>query len=439
MLSSIRRIPTVAVLTLAAATLLAPRADAGDWKGAEETVDGVVHVKNTAEPIDPEMTIELDEVYRLGGWDGGDDEFFGVIAAMLQDEDENVYLLDAQLNEIKIYDADGVYLNSIGREGEGPGEFRNANAMFWLPNGQIGINQVFPGRIVTLTRDGMPGDDFRLAETDTGENRIFFAGMNAGDNLAIVYGGFSFDQATMEWSQTRTLGVFDGEGGEIAAVHTADLAMDMKAPVISENMFDGFWNRLTAAPDGRVATVNELHEYAITVYAPDGSTDRVIERAYPEHKRTDEEVAEVREIYEGFTRNQIPNPNKTYDISDVHPPVQFRGIAFRPDGSMWVSTSRGTNDMPDDTLGTFDVYDPKGRFVRQVKLQGQFDNDNDAVFFVGDRIYVITEFVSSAMSAQGGGAEGEDEEEAEPMAVICYRSDDLDRAASIPNRPADSR
>jgi hypothetical protein len=118
----------------------------------------------------------------------------------------------------------------------------------------------------------------------------------------------------------------------------------------------------------------------------------------------------------------------------------MRGVYARPDGSIWVATSRGSADVGDDTLGTFDIYDPKGRFVRQAKLDGQCNNDDDAIFFVGDRVFVITEFIDSVANARGQAAgEETDTEEAEPMALICYRSSELDAAAGIPPAVGESR
>jgi hypothetical protein len=424
------------MLLLAASVQAAPA-----WKGKEERVDGKLVVHNPAAAIDAPMTIALDEVFRLGGWDGGEDEFFGVISAIVEDEQKNLYVLDAQLHEVKVYDAAGAYLRTIGREGEGPGEFRGGAGLFWLPNGDLGVAQAFPGRIVTLTREGQPGSDYRLEAGDDGANRALFGAQKAGDHLAVIFGGFSFNNETMMWSQTRTLGYFDAAGKQVATLTVAELSMNMQAPVVSEKMFDGYWTRWGTSADGRTALAPALHAYQVDLFAPDGEFDRTILREYPVHSRTAEQKEELLEIYKGFTRNQIPNPNTTYEIEDVHPPVDRMGVHFRPDGSLWVGTSRGTIDAPDDQIGVFDVYDPKGRYVRQVTLKGQFDSDNDAVFFVGDRIIVITEFLSAAMAAQGGGArEGEEEKDAEPMSLICYRSSQLDAAAGIPGRSTtDSR
>ena len=135
-------------------------------------------------------------------------------------------------------------------------------------------------------------------------------------------------------------------------------------------------------------------------------------------------------------------PNTTFEVETIHPCINWQGVYARPDGSTWVATSRGTDDVGEASLGTFDIYDPKGRFVRQASLFGQCDNDDDFVFFVGDHVFVVTEFLDSVATARGSAAEEEedpDAEEAEPMTLICYRSSELDAAAGIPPRAGESR
>ena len=98
-------------------------------------------------------------------------------------------MLDSQLNEVQVYAPDGEYLRTIGREGEGPGEFRAAFNLLLLPSGNIGVLQAFPSKIIGLTPDGNPADDFQLpkGEDEVGFKVLFMA-RNAGDQLAVVYG-----------------------------------------------------------------------------------------------------------------------------------------------------------------------------------------------------------------------------------------------------------
>jgi len=439
----LRRFPMTGLLPVATLlfVLVSVSAGAADWKGTDSTIDGELHIENPAEAIDPLMEIELEEVFRLGGWDGGDDEFFGVIVDIEEDAEGNLYVLDSQLNEIKIYGPDGEYLNSIGREGEGPGEFRNAGGLFWLPDGRLGVVQAFPGRLITLHTDGTPGDDFTLDDVEGGGFRMIRGVERAGDNVVVIYGLNDMNQETMKFTQTNYLMLVDADGHELKEMHSHESHIDFASPKITEIEFDNFMNRWTTGPDGRVYAVPVLSEYAIKVWGPDGELDRVIEREYPEHKRDAEEKAELEDLYKRLTQGGGMPPNTTYEVETIHPCINWMGVYARPDGSTWVATSRGKDDVGGASLGTYDIYDPKGRLVRQAKLDGQCNNADDAVFFVGDRVFVVTEFLDSVANARGSAAEEEDPdaEEAEPMTLICYRSSELDAAAGIPPRVGESR
>jgi hypothetical protein len=56
-------------------------------------------------------------------------------------------------------------------------------------------------------------------------------------------------------------------------------------------------------------------------------------------------------------------------------------------------------------------------------LVGDGDALDDLYLFVKDRVYVVTSFLQAAMSAQGVEGLYDEEEDAEPMAVICYKLD----------------
>jgi len=136
---------------LIATLLLVPAASAGD----STTVDGVPLVRNPAVPADGERELLLDELWRRGGWD--DEEImFGAIRRAVVADDGTVFLLDGQLAEIKVLSPTGELQATLGREGDGPGEFRNPTDLCLLPDGTVAVTQMFPGKIVKLTRDGEP-------------------------------------------------------------------------------------------------------------------------------------------------------------------------------------------------------------------------------------------------------------------------------------------
>jgi hypothetical protein len=413
---------SIALVLFSVALLLVamqpPAARAGDWQGKEAKEDGVLQVYNPATGMEKPQTIDLEEVFRLGGYDD-EDNLFGVITSVIADEEGNFYMLDAQLSEIKVYSPDGEWLRTIGREGEGPGEFRRASAIFLVPGGNIGVLQTFPSKIVLLTPEGDPAGDFPLPEQEGAGFRVLFGAAYAGDKLAIVYGRNQPSEGS--FTQTNVLSLVSADGKNESVLFTDDSTMDFASAVIAEKEWDSFRNRWTAAPDGRVFTVRTFGTYEITVWNNDGSIDRVIHREYPVHKRTQEDHDRILDIYKGFTR-QIPIPNIKYEIEENFNPIAQ--MYARADGSLWVQTSRGQNDRPEGVLGGFDIFDSKGHFVQTVNLKGTGDPWVDGYFFAGDYLFVVTDWLPALMALQSGGATSEDEEveeEPEPMQVICYR------------------
>ena len=60
-----------------------------------------------------------------------------VARSVIVGEDGNIYLLDGQLSEIQVFAPDGEHVDTLGRQGEGPGEFMNGARLFWTPRGEL--------------------------------------------------------------------------------------------------------------------------------------------------------------------------------------------------------------------------------------------------------------------------------------------------------------
>jgi hypothetical protein len=136
-------------------------------------------------------------------------------------------------------------------------------------------------------------------------------------------------------------------------------------------------------------------------------------------KRTQEEKELVENIMSLFTR-QIPNGK----VKICEYTKDIESIFVRDDGSLWIISSEGSRDMPEGSLGIFDVFDREGHFIRRVTLMGEGDPMTDGYYFVGDRLYIVTDLLQAALSLQAGGEPFQiGEEEPEPMGVICYELD----------------
>ncbi len=407
-----------AMSVAAAAFLLAAAsglARAGDWKGSVETVEGVKTVVNPATGFAAPATVKMPELWRIGGDTDNEDEFFGVISDIDIDANGDVYLLDSQLNEIKIYTKTGEYIRSIGREGEGPGEFRGPVAMYFTPDDKVAVVQAMPGKIVLLTRDGQPAGDGAIPKPDDGGFQLLQGGEARGGNIVLFMARTKFDQAANKWSRTGFLASVDGTGKQLCEYLSKDNTINMTAAEMSDVAWDTFERRWEVGQDGKVYACTSYDNYEINVYAKNGTLEKVIKREFKHTPRPANEK-KFMETVMGFWAQRIPNCKVT--IADMNKDIE--NIYVRDDGSIWVLNSVGARDLPKGTMGVFDVFNPDGQFVKTVTLQGQGNPIQDLYVFEKDRVYVVTDFVTAAMTAQGiTGLETEDEPE--PMAVISYK------------------
>jgi hypothetical protein len=373
-----------------------------------EDPDGL-RVVNTETPAAGEATLETEELWRVGGDEG--EMLIGVVGELIHDDEGNVYILDGQLSEIQVISPDGEWLTTIGREGEGPGEFRNGGDMFWLPNGQIGVTQFWPGKIVTLRPDGAPGDEFRLPYGKGGSLQVASRGMVTDGG--VVLSGSAWVQEDDQSFQLTYLKTFAVDGTEVAHFHEGKRPQAFGNWTFLEERYIDFQRRWTAAPDGRVAAAMEFDRYRIHVWNPDGTVDRIIERPdFEPVKRTGEELEQFQVIYDRITRW---NPGSSFEVNPNHQTIGQ--LFFREDGTLWVQNARDQWRTPDGRFTSFDVYDQKGRFVQRIHLDLDADAVDDGLFFGGDRLYVVTDLMAAVMSSFGAGDE---DSEAEPVSVITY-------------------
>ena len=419
--------PCFALLLLSLLALPAAAA----WQGSVGSENGVELVKNPAAPAASELTLAPTQLWHLGAEEDADvSELFGRVSEALVDAAGNSYLLDTQLHEIRVFSPTGEFLKSLGRNGEGPGEFVNGMHLFFLPGDKIGVAQMMPSRIAVLGRDGEGYSDLHIPGTEGGSFSMVQGARGADGHcvLAVVT-----PVPGPERSETRRRLIAVDADGKLLATYSqlsefhegGGMVLRFGSDEGGAEDFIGQWD-IDAA--GRVTTAPLYDEYLLRVYAPDGRLQRLIRRDYERVKRTRAQVAEIEEGYEGMPAGFPRPPINPYQRN-------IQGITARPDGSIWVSTSEGREEQQAGKVGPFDRFDAEGRFQQRLWLSADYDPERDDVIVTGDRLFVIKEaqMVTSSFSASSGNMameihmggreedEAEDEGEVAPLSVINYR------------------
>jgi len=395
---------------LALLVLVAGRSQAGE----EVMKDGVLHVQNGAEPRDGLREVQLQEMWRVGSEDGED--FFGVITQLVVGDDGTIYLLDTRLAEIPVYSPDGERINTLSREGDGPGESRIPVHLLFMPDGSLGLCQRFPGKIIKVDLDNSPMGSVQFGDPTAGGFFILMDVAVQGDNL--VVSGEGIDPNEDQTGQTRTsfAGAFDAEGNELFRFEEHSRELDFTSFVWTEDEIRQVdFRKMVVGRDGRVYINSWRNKYEINVYLPDGGLERVITREF-EHWPRDQETHDL--IEERLTTQLAQLPGAKWHISETEPDIG--ALRIGPDGNLWVESSRSGRDQPEGVFYTWDVFTPDGHFVEQVAARCPGDGEEDMMLWTKDGAIQVTGFISAVLSLQGGGAAGDEDEEAVPMEIIYY-------------------
>ncbi len=385
--------------------------------GEEVDKDGVLHIMNGAEPSGEKVTVELEEVWRHGGED--DEEFFGMISQCVVGDDGTIYLLDTRMSEVPVYSPDGERLNTLSREGDGPGETRTPSGLLFMPDGNLGLVQVFPGKVTKIALDGTPSGVLEVGDATAGGFLQMFDCVAGGEQVIVTAEKINPEGPT---AQTRDnfVAAFDEEGKETIRFFENSYRWDFTNFTFDEagqNRID--FRKVACGKDGRVYVVPDRDAYQINVYTADGTLERVIEREFNSRVRDDEEYNRVKTTLEAALA-QIPNAK----IVPAKTEPDIGSIIFGTDGNLWVTTSRSGFEEPEGILTTWDVFTPDGHFVKTVSAKVEGDGENDIIIWTpsGDAV-MVTGFTEAVQALQSQGSAGgeEDEEEAEPMEVIYLK------------------
>lgn len=372
---------------------------------------------NGSEPAHGVRTLDLEERWRRGGED--DDLFFGLVAQAVADETGALYLLDVQLNEVYVLQADdGDFLRTIGRQGEGPGEFNRAGDLLRRSDGTIGVVQRFPGSVVLLTPDGVPAGTVLPGDPTTGGRDMLTGARAVGDDY--VFSGGHMTRTDDGRKRRNFLALYSPDGVLRHEYLGQEDDFDFSARSFHETdgafLGAGQWD---VGPDGSVYAAAQRELYEITVFAPDGTVRLIVTRDYEPLARTADELDQLKRRWESGRRFQRFGTEQIFATTQ---PAVVR-LEVRADGELWVLPSRGYVDQPPGVLQTWDVFTPAGVFDRQVALRGEGDGQRDRVLWLGDdTVLLIQGYVDARAALDGSGGEAEDSEllDATPMEVVSY-------------------
>lgn len=107
-----------------------------------EEKDGVTMIRNPKKAVKVKgapKALSLEEDLRIGIEEGDENYMFGSLRSVQVDDEENIYILDAEYIKVSVYDKNGRHIRTFGKTGQGPGEFGWPSRMYMRTDGKISI------------------------------------------------------------------------------------------------------------------------------------------------------------------------------------------------------------------------------------------------------------------------------------------------------------
>jgi len=135
-------------------TLICCSSQKTEWQGTIEVVDGVTVVKNPLDPMYGEEILAIEEELSIGVAEGAEEYMFQNAWEVVVDNSERIFVSDRRGFYIKVFDKFGKYVKTIGRKGQGPGEFSQISSIQITPRNELMVYERNGFKLTFFSLDG---------------------------------------------------------------------------------------------------------------------------------------------------------------------------------------------------------------------------------------------------------------------------------------------
>ena len=358
-----------------------------EWIATTDTIGDTIRVFTEHGQI-WESDARLVSEVSIGVLDGDPQYQFGNIRAIAVGADGRMYVLDGHGPVIRVYDPDGTWLQNVGREGEGPGEYKRPDSgLVMRPDGNLLLRDPGNGRISIYDSDGVYEGSWPLAGS-----------MNTSSPMVVTQAGAALTpviknlgESVMEWK--RGLARYQPDG-TADTLDVPDLEFE-EAQISGESEGNSSTSNVPFTP-GQHYTYSPLgyfitgisEDYSFMLLTEAGQVIKIGRDYKPVPVISDEASIRRRQITKNF-RNNFPGwPWNGPPIPDVKPP--YSGLLTSEEGRVWVRVhvasernmsaedqrseearlDRPVNPYREPVV--FDVFEPTGEYLGRVETPDGF-------------------------------------------------------------------
>lgn len=337
-----------------------------EWKGKIEYENGVKVIKNPKKPIYSEEVIDLEEELSIGDAEGQAEYIFGQIAAIAVDEKGHIYVADDKDIQIKVFNERGVFLRTIGRAGQGPGEigrpydvFINSHEEVVVPDGK-NYKLHFYSLEGKFLREKSFGSRFPQQTALGPQDQLYVLGLGRDLSQGMLFELVKLDNDLGVSAILYRLNVPRGEMNE---------SIDEKVP-----------NFCIQSDGNLVMGFAKQDEYRLELISPQGRTSGIIFRDFNPIPIPKEVLEKAKESLPPGTEIKMP----TYFAA-------FYRLVADDEGRIYALTRPVSQD---GKSYLWDVFDIEGRYLAEIKLPGSqwhLSNMKKGILWKNGKLYTAEE------------------------------------------------
>ncbi len=304
-------------------------------------------------------------VLTIGVLEGPEEyQLFQAVAAR-QLRGGEIVVANSGTHELRFYDSTGVFLRAVGREGEGPGEFRMMGMMWRAGRDSLVVFDFGLTRLTVLSARGEFGRTFTLAQLPSGGPPLPVGPFSDGSFLAYTSAIGPGREMREGYSRDTFLYGRFAASGEIIDTLVRLPGHERQIATV------GGRSRFVALPYGRspvVAAAADRWYYGASDaweterYSPAGTLTGITRRAVTNRPIT-ADIAEDyrRSVLEGSSR--APDPFRQWRANMPLPETMpaYRQFLVDDEGNLWVAEYKRRGEQP-----SWAVFDPEGQFLGNV-------------------------------------------------------------------------
>lgn len=305
--------------------------------------NGVIVVYNPKKPDPPPgipTRLILEEDLTIGVKEGQEEYMFLEATRLDVDDEENIYILDRKASLVRVYDKNGKFCRTIGKKGQGPGEFQRPRDIYITPQKEILVNDGSTRRLLFFALDGT-----FLKETSAGKMWLFID--PKVDSNGNVIGGYM----VLDKKPSFQLKTFNPDLEPQKDIATMEMA---KPPVIDPRFPRIYWDVMEN--DKLIWAVQT--KYELHIVDAKGEQIRRIIKDYDPVDFTEEDKNKALELglYEG--------PG----VKLLWPKHHLAFMEFTCDDQEQIFVRTYEKKEEQEKGNYYDIFDPEGRYIAKVFL-----------------------------------------------------------------------